>query len=88
MYVFLGQETVLPLRDVIGIFDLDTTTVEKSTRKFLKTAQNKQEVITVSAELPTSFVLCGKKGKSKIYLSQISSTTLYKRCIQNDIYIL
>ena len=38
MYLHLGQSVVVPFRDVIGIFDLDTTTDSRITREFLKRA--------------------------------------------------
>lgn len=81
MYIHLGQETVVKTEDVIGIFDLDSTTISKHTRNFLNKAEKKGEVITITYELPKSFVLCkGKKEKNrKIFLSQISSSTLVKR---------
>ena len=81
MYIHLGQETVVKTEDVIGIFDLDSTTISKHTRNFLNKAEKNGEVITITYELPKSFVLCkGKKErKRKIFLSQISSSTLVKR---------
>lgn len=81
MYIHLGQETVVKTDDVIGIFDLDSTTISKHTRNFLNRAEKKGEVITITYELPKSFVLCKEQGKGdrKIYLSQISSSTLVKR---------
>ena len=81
MYIHLGQETVVKTDDVIGIFDLDSTTISKHTRNFLNKAEKKGEVITITYELPKSFIVCAnhkEKGR-KIYLSQISSTTLVKR---------
>ena len=39
MYVHLGMETVVKEDDIIGIFDLDSTTVSKHTRKFLNVAE-------------------------------------------------
>ncbi len=81
MYLHLGQDTVVKEKDVIGIFDLDTSTVSKSTRDFLTKAQKNNEVYTVSSELPKSFVVASAKGKNiqKIYISQLSSSTLQKR---------
>ena len=79
MYIHLGQETVVKEEDIIGIFDLDSTTVSKHTRKFLEIAEKKKRVVNVSFELPKSFVLCENKGKSKVYISQLSSLTLQKR---------
>ena len=79
MYIHLGNETVIKSSDVIGIFDLDSTTVSKNTRIFLSKAEKKKEVVNVSYELPKSFILCSKKKKNKVYISQISSVTLRKR---------
>ena len=80
MYLHLGNAVIVKTDEVIGIFDLDNTTVSKKTRDYLNTSEKKKEVITVSYDLPKSFVICSKeKGKQKVYISQISPTTLYKR---------
>ena len=64
MYLFLGQETVVPLREIVGIFDMENTTVSKSTRDFLTEAEQQGEVVTVSDELPKSFVVCDGIGNA------------------------
>ncbi|MBO5021173.1 MAG: DUF370 domain-containing protein [Clostridia bacterium] len=80
MYMHLGENTVVRLDEIIGIFDMDNTTVSKSTREFLKFSEKRREVINVSYELPKSFIVCSnKKKENRVYISQISSTTLNKR---------
>ncbi len=80
MYIHLGQGTVVRSRDVIGIFDLESTTVSKHSRKFLNTAEKNGDVITVSYELPKSFAVVSEKNKkSRVYISQLSTSTLLKR---------
>ncbi|MCR4925956.1 MAG: DUF370 domain-containing protein [Clostridiales bacterium] len=80
MYLHLGQDTVVSSNDIIGIFDIENTTVSKPTRDFLAKAEKNGEVFNVSYELPKSFVLCRKKdGGRVIYISQISCSTLLKR---------
>ena len=81
MFIHLGQETVVKQEDVVGIFDMDNTTISKHTRKFLNLSEKNGEVVNITYELPKSFVVCAKnKGKSKkVYISQISSLTLLKR---------
>ena len=81
MYLHLGQETVVKEKDIIGIFDMDTSTVSKSTRDFLNKKEKEKEVITVAFELPKTFVLTSKlkSKKSTVYISQLSSSTLLKR---------
>ena len=82
MYLHLGQDTVVTLDEIIGIFDLDTTTVSKSTRNYLTNAEKAGDVVNVSMELPKSFYClrkpCQAKRQDDLY-SQISSTTLLKR---------
>ena len=81
MYLHLGESTVVKEKDIIGIFDLDTTTVMKASRNFINKASKEGRVINVSFELPKAFVVTrSKKEKKKtIYISQLSSQTLYKR---------
>lgn len=88
MFLHLGQDTIITTEDIIGIFDLDTSTVMKSTRDFLAMMSKAKRVINVSYELPKSFVLTyDKKTKEKtMYISPISSVTLLKR-IENVNYI-
>ena len=88
MFLHLGQDTIITTDEIIGIFDLDTSTVMKSTRDFLSMMTKAKKVVNVSYELPKSFVLTyNEKTKEKtMYISPISSMTLLKR-IENVNYI-
>jgi hypothetical protein len=79
MYLHLGEKTVIRTESIIGIFDLDNTTISKNTRNFLTRAEKNGEVINVSYELPKSFIVCIKNKERKVYISQIAANTLYKR---------
>ena len=80
MYLHLGQDTVVRLDDVVGIFDLENASIAKSTKRYLSAAQQRGWVVDVSTELPKSFVVCQEDGTGiRVYLSQISSSTLKKR---------
>lgn len=83
MYLHLGKNTVINTKDIVGIFDLDTSTISKNTRDYLANAEKAGRVINVSMELPKSFVICREKEKTKVYISQISSQTLQKRNINS-----
>ena len=69
MYIHLGQEKVINSKDVIGIFDIENTTISKNTRIFLNKAEKKAQVVNVSYELPKSlqFVLIKIIIKQFIY---------------------
>ncbi len=79
MYIHLGSNTAVNIKDVIAIIDMDKTTVSKNTRDFLTYAQKNNMVINVSEELPKSAVICNIKGENKVYISQISPVTLHGR---------
>ncbi len=80
MFLHLGQDTVIRQDEIIGIFDLDNTTVSKRTRDFLARKEKEGRVINVSYELPKSFVVCENKDKEiTVYITQISTSTLIKR---------
>ncbi len=79
MYIHLGGNTVVNIKDVIAIIDMDKTTTSKNTRNFLAYAQKKGMIVNVSEELPKSAIICNKKGINKVYISQISPSTLYGR---------
>ena len=80
MYLHLGQDTVVRLDEIVGIFDMDTSTISKHTRQFLADAEKGGRIFNVSMELPKSFVVClDTDGTETVYISQISSSTLLKR---------
>lgn len=80
MYLHLGQNTVIKVSEVIGIFDMETSTISKATRNYLADAQKSGKVVNVSMEMPKSFVVCCDKNNAlTVYITQISSSTLLKR---------
>ncbi|MBR3595488.1 MAG: DUF370 domain-containing protein [Clostridia bacterium] len=80
MFLHLGYETVIRKKDIIGIFDIDTATVTKNTRDYLFRKEKEGRCITVSYELPGSFVVCADKdGNETVYISRLSAATLLKR---------
>lgn len=79
MYLHLGQNTVVRTSDIVGIFDIENSSLGKSTRRYLSEAEKQGKVVNVSMELPKSFVVCEEREGTKVYISQISSATLRKR---------
>ena len=79
MYLHLGQSVVVRDSEVIAILDLDNTTQSYLTRDYLARAEKNGQVINVSEELPRSFVVCERNGRTRVYISQLSSSTLLRR---------
>lgn len=79
MYLHLGGDVVVRTKDIIGIFDIENSSIARSTKSFLTKAQKSGQVVNVTNELPKSFILCENGGNVVLYISQISSATLRKR---------
>ena len=79
MFLHLGENVVVPIKDIIGIFDLQNTMYSSDTIQFLRLAEEDGFVERITEEKPKSFIIAEVNNKSKIYFSPISSTTLTKR---------
>ena len=79
MFLHLGENVVVPIKDIIGIFDLQNTMYSSDTIQFLRLAEEDGFVERITEEQPKSFIIAEVNNKSKIYFSPISSTTLTKR---------
>ena len=79
MYLHLGQDLVVRASQVVAIFDLENATIAKTTRVFLARAEKAGQVVNVTDDLPKSFVLCEEGGQVRVYITQVSSSTLRKR---------
>lgn len=97
MYLHIGSETIVSEQNLIGIFDLDNTSISKSTREFLRIRQQKGAVITVADDIPKSFVVSvppvrkgyriGKVSAAReiVYLSQLAASTLRRRSVNGGL---
>ena len=79
MYIHLGRDYVLNDRDIIGIFNLETTTLPPRGREFLNYAQKNGAVVSLSDELPQRYVLADGGVVDTVYLSELSSAVLRRR---------
>ena len=85
MYLHLGQNVVVPFREVLGVFDLDNASFSHRTRAFLERAEKEGRLVNVSDDLPRSFVLCsGQEGPPVVYLCQLSTAALLRRAENNS----
>jgi len=75
MYLHLGGSTVVREREILGIFDIDTCSVGKRTREFLRKVQDAGSVALVSDDLPRSFIVTDRFT----YISGVSPATLLRR---------
>ncbi|MBR1822947.1 MAG: DUF370 domain-containing protein [Ruminococcus sp.] len=79
MYLHIGNDYSVDSRDIIGIFDIENTTVEKCTKLLLERAEKEHKCVYTTYDMPKSFIITAKKGKERVYISQLSAATLKKR---------
>lgn len=79
MYLDIGGETLLRTENLLGIFDLDNTTVNKATREYLNEAEKTGFSETVSYDLPKSFLVTAENNDRFVYISPLSTATIFKR---------
>ncbi len=81
MLLHLGNDISVNSKDIIGVFDIERSSVSKHTRDFLNNAEKKgKRVVYCTYDLPKSFVVTLDKDLTEsIYISQLSCQTLLKR---------
>lgn len=78
MFLHMGNDVVVPLKEVIGVID-SSKELSELNREFLRTAEEEGFVVQLSEEV-VSIVICAKN----VYLSPISVKTLSKRANNKD----
>ena len=76
MYVDIDTDSLVNGDDVVGIFDLDNTTVNKFTNEFLNKMQAEGKIEYLVYDIPKSFILM-KDGT--VFVVELSSQILKKR---------
>lgn len=79
MYLHVGGDKAVNMKDIVAILDMDNTTITARGRKFLNEAGKRSEIVDVSEDLPRSYIVTESGGKSKVYISSLSPQTLIKR---------
>ena len=62
MFLHVGNNKNIRLRDIVGIFDMDNATLSSVTRKYLSKKQKENLVESAILEIPKSFILYNEKG--------------------------
>jgi len=77
MYLHIGKDVSVNLKDIIGIFSIETL---KKTKEYEKIIENlKDNIIDISEGKKKTIILTIENNIIKGYISNILSTTLEKR---------
>lgn len=78
VYLSIGNDFAVRDKNIIGIFDLDNTTVTARGREFLERAEKEGQVVPWD-DLPKSYILAVEYGMTKVYQTSWTTQTLEKR---------
>ena len=88
MYLHIGNGITVRKKSIIGIFDLDSSTVSAVTKRYINKNEKDGNIVYGDSDLPRTFVLheegAGAEKKYKIKLSRISSQGLKIRAEGDD----
>ena len=79
VYLHIGNNFSVRTDSIVGIFDMDNTTVEKCTKTLLEKAEKDGICVYTTEELPKSFIVTVRNGETRVYISQLAAYTLKKR---------
>ncbi len=89
VYLHLGADVVVKKDDIIAIMDMESSSLSRTTKEFLKNEEMMGRVINVDVEnLPKSYVLVryNKNSETFVYISPIATQTLLKRANHSNLF--
>ncbi len=84
MYIHIGGNITLPADKIIGIFDIEKTSVNKEVNSYLQKLGKQGRIYYVSYDMPKSFVVTEKY----VYITNVSVFTLKRRVAAPDSRLL
>ena len=75
MYLHLGNDISVPMKEIVGIFDIEKVTVQKYMNDYLSFCQKNGKIYYVSLDMPKSIIVC----TNMVYISNVSCLTLRRR---------
>lgn len=80
-YINIAGDVIINSNTILGVFDIDKTTVFKVNRNYLANEEKNGNILSVVDDIPKSYIVCFDKEKNsnKVYLSPLLPNTILKR---------
>ena len=78
-YIQLEKGESIDTREIIGFFDIDAASKSQGTKEMFRRKEEETGVVTVSNDLPKSFLLVDGEFTDTIYISGLSTESIRKR---------
>ena len=76
MYVHIGNNRILSEKRIVGLFDIDTTSMSEATKRLLSEAEKEGRLSLCDDGIPKTFILT---DDDCVYLTRISARTIADR---------
>ena len=83
-YLQLEKGESIDKNSIIGIFDIEIASISQETKDLFKRKEEEHGVVSLSNDLPKSFILCDGEYSDTVYLTGISTESIKKR-LNNEI---
>ncbi len=78
-YVQLEKGESIAKEEIIGIFDIDLASMASGTKEIFRRMEEEKGVISLSNDLPKSFLVTDSEYTDRIYISGLSTECIRKR---------
>lgn len=84
MKLYLNDLYAIEKDDIVGIFDMDTATVGRDTRDFLRRGEREGRVTVTTGDIPVSFAVTADKERNiLIYFTRNAPRVLRRRVVSD-----
>ena len=81
MYINIGNEKTIRTKDIVAVFDFDSSTVSVNTKRFLTKKQKEKKITTLGTDIPKSFILL---RDDRVYISQLNTSTITGKKLKSN----
>ncbi len=78
-YLQLEKGESIAKNEIIGIFDIDLASMAQGTKEIFRRMEEEKGVISLSNDLPKSFLVTDNEYTDRIYVSGLSTESIRKR---------
>ena len=79
MKLYLNDECGILPEDIVCIMDMDGATIGDATKAFLSQREKEGNLLTVTGDIPVSFLVEKKQKEIKVYLTRNAPKVLARR---------
>lgn len=83
MFLHIGKNLVIPIKEIIAIIDAESIVKSEDTKNFLKIAEEEGFIYDLAEDNIKSYIITEKLEKSKENLSEIRKSIIYSSNISS-----